>query len=41
MQRANRYDEAVTDRPQDDDLPPELRQVVHDLFGTWAARHGD
>lgn len=37
MQLSNRYDGAVTDRPQDEAIPPELRQVVHDLFDTWAA----
>lgn len=37
MQRANRYDEAGIDRPQEDALPPELQQVVGDLFDTWSS----
>lgn len=35
--KANRYDAVGIDIPQDDVLPLELRQTVHDLFDAWAA----
>lgn len=36
MQRTNRFDMVNLDTPQQEALPPELRQVVSDLFDTWA-----
>ena len=36
MQRTNRFDMVDLDTPQQEALPPELRQVVSDLFDTWA-----
>lgn len=37
MQRLSRYDAVGADVPQDDAIPVELRQTVHDLFDTWAS----
>lgn len=34
--KANRYDAVGIDIPQDDVLPLELRQTVHDLFDMWS-----